>query len=86
MTTSKAHWSEKEQQYWIRDLNGGVLWFDSVLDAQAAARQIEIDNAVKAERDAIVKWLRDDKEPYEEKEIDLAYILALLIERGEHLK
>ena len=63
MTTPKAHWSEKEQQYWIRDLNGGVLWFDSVLDAQAAARQIEIDNAVKAEREAIVEWLRRSADP-----------------------
>ena len=58
MTTPKAHWSEKEQQYWIRDLNGGVLWFDSVLDAQAAARQLEIDIAVKAEVNAITTWLR----------------------------
>ncbi len=58
MTTPKAHWSEKEQQYWIRDPNGGVLWFDSVLDAQAAARQLEIDIAVKAEVNAITTWLR----------------------------
>ncbi len=58
MTTPKAHWSEKEQQYWIRDPNGGVLWFDSVLDAQAAARQSEIDIAVKAEVNAITTWLR----------------------------
>ncbi len=58
MTTPKAHWSEKEQQYWIRDPNGGVLWFDSVLDAQAAARQTEIDIAVKAEVNAITTWLR----------------------------
>jgi hypothetical protein len=58
VTTPKAHWSEKEQQYWIRDPNGGVLWFDSVLDAQAAARQIEIDIAVKAEVNAITTWLR----------------------------
>jgi hypothetical protein len=58
MTTPKAHWSEKEQQYWVRDANGGVLWFDSVLDAQAAARQSEIDIAVKAEVNAITTWLR----------------------------
>ena len=58
MTAPKAHWSEKEQQYWVRDPNGGVLWFDSVLDAQAAARQIEIDIAVKAEVEAITKWLK----------------------------
>jgi uncharacterized protein YuzE len=58
MTTPKAHWSEKEQQYWVRDPNGGVLWFDSVLDAQAAGRQIEIDIAVKAEVNAITTWLR----------------------------
>jgi hypothetical protein len=58
MTAPKAHWSEKEQQYWVRDPNGGVLWFDSVLDAQVAARQIEIDIAVKAEVNAITTWLR----------------------------
>jgi len=58
MTAPKAHWSEKEQQYWIRDPNGGVLWFDSVLEAQHAARQIEIDIAVKAEVNAITTWLR----------------------------
>jgi hypothetical protein len=76
MTTPKAHWSEKEQQYWIRDLNGGVLWFDSVLDAQAAARQIEIDNAVKAREALIMKWLR--KHGMRQ--------VAMMLERGEHLK
>jgi hypothetical protein len=76
MTAPKAHWSEKEQQYWIRDPNGGVLWFDSVLDAQAAARQIEIDIAVKAEVDAITTWLRK----YGMQQV------ALFIENGEHLK
>lgn len=76
MTTPKAHWSEKEQQYWVRDPNGGVLWFDSVLDAQAAARQIEIDIAVKAEREAITKWLR--KHGMRQ--------IAMMLEREEHLK
>ena len=58
MTAPKAHWSEKEQQYWVRDPNGGVLWFDSVLDAQAAARQIETERAVADEIARITTWLK----------------------------
>ena len=58
MTAPKVNWSEKDQFYWLRGAFDEVLTFDSVLDAQAAARQIEIDNAVKAEVDAITTWLR----------------------------
>lgn len=76
MTAPKAHWSEKEQQYWVRDPNGGVLWFDSVLDAQAAARQIEIDIAVKAREALIAEWLC--KHGMRQ--------VAMMLERGEHLK
>ena len=55
---SKVNWSESDQLYWLRDANGEVLTFESVLDAQAAARQVTLDIAVKAEVEAIVKWLR----------------------------
>ena len=58
MTAPKVNWSESDQFYWVQDADGGMLWFDSVLDAQAAARQIEIDIAVKAEVNAITTWLR----------------------------
>lgn len=58
MTTPKVNWSESDQFYWVQDADGGMLWFDSVLDAQDAARQIEIDIAVKAEVNAITTWLR----------------------------
>ena len=75
MTTPKAHWSEKEQQYWIRDPNGGVLWFDSVLEAQAGARQLEIDSAVQARETLIAEWLR--KHGYRQ--------VAMKIESKEHL-
>ena len=54
----KVNWSEKDQFYWLRDANGEVLTFESVLDAQAAARQVTLDIAVKAEVEAITKWLR----------------------------
>lgn len=54
----KVHWSEKEQQYWIRGLDGEVLFFGSILAAKDAARQIEIDAAVKVEVEAITKWLK----------------------------
>ena len=75
MTTPKAHWSEKEQQYWIRAPNGGVLWFDSVLEAQAGARQLEIDSAVQARETLIAEWLR--KHGYRQ--------VAMKIESKEHL-
>jgi hypothetical protein len=87
MTTPKAHWSEKEQQYWVRDPNGGVLWFDSVLDAQAAARQIEIDIAVKAEREAIVAWLLAEISDYPRSEYSgFCAMIADSIKDEEHLK
>lgn len=75
MTTPKAHWSEKEQRYWIHGPGGGVLWFDSVLEAQAGARQLEIDNAVKAREALIAEWLR--KHGYRQ--------VAMKIESKEHL-
>jgi hypothetical protein len=62
MTTPKVNWSERDQKYWVYT-DEEPLWFESVLDAQAAARQIEIDNAVKAEREAIVEWLRRSADP-----------------------
>lgn len=58
MTTPKVNWSESDQFYWVQNAEGEVLTFDSVLDAQDAARQIEIDIAVKAEVNAITTWLR----------------------------
>ena len=76
MTTPKVNWSESDQFYWVQDADGGMLWFDSVLDAQDAARQIEIDIAVKAEREAIMKWLRK----YGMQQV------AMMLEREEHLK
>ena len=55
---SKVYWSEKDQFYWLRSAFDEVLTFDNVIDAQAAARQVTLDTAVKAEVEAIVKWLR----------------------------
>ena len=76
MTTPKVHWSEKEQLYWIHGPDGGVLWFESSLDAKDAARQLEIDIAVKAEVNAITTWLR--KHGMRQT--------AMMLEKGEHLK
>jgi hypothetical protein len=76
MTTPKVNWSEKDQFYWLRDANGEALTFDSVLDAQAAARQIEIDNAVKAREALIAEWMR--KHGMRQT--------AMMLEKGEHLK
>lgn len=76
MTTPKVNWSESDQVYWVRDANGEVLTFDSVLDAQTAARQIEIYIAVKAREALIAEWLR--KHGMRQ--------VAMMLEREEHLK
>jgi hypothetical protein len=76
MTTPKVNWSEKDQFYWLRGAFDEVLTFDSVLDAQAAARQIEIDNAVKAREALIMEWLR--KHGMRQT--------AMMLEKEEHLK
>ena len=76
MTTPKVNWSESDQFYWVRDAKGEVLTFDSVLDAQDAARQIEIDIAVKAREALIMQWLR--KHGMRQ--------VAMMLEREEHLK
>lgn len=55
---SKVYWSESDQFYWVEDADGDVLTFESVLDAQKAARQVEIDKAVKDEVKSIVAWLK----------------------------
>lgn len=72
-----VHYSNKEDKFWIRDGADGVLWFDSVLEAQDAQRQLVIDAAVAAERAAIVAWLRTSP--------DAAYKPYDAIEAGEHL-
>jgi hypothetical protein len=75
MTAPKVNWSERDEKYWVS--NGDeVLWFEHSLDAKHAARQIEIDNAVKAEREAIIKWLR--KHGMRQ--------VSMFIENEEHLK
>jgi len=77
MTAPKVNWSEKDQFYWLRDaFDGDVLTFNSVLDAQAAAHRIEIENAVKAREALIMEWLR--KHGMRQT--------AMMIEKGEHLK
>ena len=76
MTTPKVNWSQSDQFYWVQNAEGEVLTFDSVLDAQDAARQIEIDIAVKAEREAIMKWMR--KHGMRQ--------VAMMLEREEHLR
>jgi hypothetical protein len=75
MTAPKVNWSERDQKYWVAT-DEEPLWFEHSLDAQHAARQIEIDNAVKAEREAIIKWL--NKHGMRQ--------VAIMLENEEHLK
>ena len=75
MTTPKVNWSERDQKYWVAGADG-TLMFESVLDAQAAAHRIEIENAVKAREALIMKWLR--KHGMRQT--------AMMLEKEEHLK
>ena len=75
MTTPKVNWSERDQKYWVAT-DEAPLWFESVLDAQAAAHRIEIENAVKAREALIAEWLR--KHGMRQT--------AMMIEKEEHLK
>ena len=76
VTAPKVNWSEKDQFYWLRGAFGEVLTFDNVLDVQAAAHRIEIENAVKAREALIAEWLR--KHGMRQT--------AMMLEKGEHLK
>jgi hypothetical protein len=73
-----VHYSNKEDKFWIRDGADGVLWFDSVLEAQDAQRQLVIDAAVAAERAAILAYL-------DRQNGLMASVFANAIEAGEHL-
>lgn len=53
---TKVNWSELDQKYWVQD-GDDVLWFESPLDAKDAARRVELEAAVKAERNRIAAWL-----------------------------
>jgi hypothetical protein len=75
MTTPKVNWSERDQKYWVAS-DEGTLMFASVLDAQTAARQVEIDLAVKAREALIAEWLR--KHGMRQT--------AMMLEKGEYLK
>jgi hypothetical protein len=87
MTTPKVNWSERDQMYWVAT-DAEPLWFESSLEAQHAARQIEIDNAVKAERAAVVAWLRSEAAYDLASQSEHGDLLALAdaIENEEHLK
>ena len=55
---AQINWSEKDQKYWIKDLNGETLFFDGPLDAARAARRIETEQAVADEIARITTWLK----------------------------
>ena len=96
MTTAKVNWSELDQKYWLNDVYGGVLWFENSLDAKEALRDVELQQAVLKEREAIADWVdscRQEHEKYAQRKgekvarshhIDACYWIARAIRRGEH--
>lgn len=59
MTMQPINWSEMDQKYWINDIDGEVLWFESSLDTKAAALEVALKQAALDERAAIVVYLRE---------------------------
>lgn len=55
---AQVNWSEKDEKYWVKDLKGENLFFDSSLDAKDAARRIETERAVADEVARITTWLK----------------------------
>jgi len=51
------NWSEMDQKYWINDIDGEVMWFESSLDVKAAAFEVALKQAALTERAAIVAFL-----------------------------
>lgn len=74
------NWSERDQKYWINDVDGDVLWFGSSLDAKEAQLEVMMKQAALDEREAIVAWLRLNVTPH--NDIDE---WADEIEAGAHL-
>jgi hypothetical protein len=79
MTMLPINWSELDQKYWIKDVDGEVLWFDSSLDAKEAQLEVILKQAALDERAAIVAFL-GTKDNYDFDD------LARDILAGEHLR
>ena len=71
---AQINWSEKDENYWLKDLKSEVLWFENVLDAANAARRIETERAVADEIARITTWLK----AHGMRQV------AMMIERGEY--
>lgn len=71
---AQVNWSEKDEKYWVKDLKGDNLFFDSVLDAANAARRIETERAVADEIARITTWLK----AHGMRQV------AMMIEKGEY--
>lgn len=53
----QINWSELDQKYWINDVDGDVLWFESSLDAKAAALEVAMKQAVLDDRERVQREL-----------------------------
>lgn len=71
---TQVNWSEKDEKYWVQDLKGENLFFDSSLDAKDAARRIETERAVADEVARITTWLK----AHGMRQV------AMMIEKGEY--
>lgn len=81
MTMQPINWSEMDQKYWINDVDGEVMWFESSLDVKAAAFEVALKQAALDERAAVVKWLNSMGAHAWAREVNLAD----KIKEGEHL-
>jgi hypothetical protein len=68
-----------DQKYWINDIDGEVLFFESSLDVKAAAFDVALKQAALDERAAVLAFI-GAKDNYDFDD------LAIDIQAGEHNK
>ena len=79
MTMQPINWSEMDQKYWINDIDGEVLFFESSLDVKAAAFDVALKQAALDERAAVLAFMG----AYPEMK---AHVMSVFIREGEHNK
>lgn len=73
----RVNYSDKDQRYWI-DASNVTVWFDWPSQAQSAAKQAEIDEAVRAKVNDICDWLRGNDDPQHHDWLDIADAIETL--------
>jgi hypothetical protein len=68
-----------DQKYWITDVDGELMFFESSLDVKAAALEVALKQAALDERAAVLAFMQAHPEMK-------AHVMHVLINHGGHLK